>query len=65
LYDYRSKFGEKALHAVYIYLWNQRENKNDLEMDVDELANLANHLLENRDRFIFKGMEDDQKVSCN
>jgi len=34
-------------------------------MEVEELADLANDLLENRDRFIFKGMEDNRKVSCN
>jgi hypothetical protein len=48
-----------------MYCWNRRKDKDDHEMDVDELAYLANHLLENRNRFIFKGMEDNRKVSGN
>ncbi len=32
-------------------------------MSVEELAQLANELLENRDQYIFKGMENTQRVS--
>jgi hypothetical protein len=50
---------------VFNYLYNLREDKDDVIMDASELAKLANGLLENHDQFIFKGMENKHRVSQN
>ena len=65
LYDYRSKIAYQALCDVFAYLYDLHENKDDFEMEASELAMLAKGLLENRDQFIFKGMENKHRVSQN
>jgi hypothetical protein len=50
---------------VFNYLYNLRKDKDDVEMECSELAKLAKWLLANREQFIFKGMENTQRVSQN
>lgn len=48
---------------MFGYLYNGREDQDDPEMDGAELAELAKKLSANRDQFIFKGMENEHRVS--
>lgn len=63
LYDYRCKIAYRAICVVFGYLYNMREDQDDPEMDGSELAKLAKKLSANRDQFIFKGMENERRVS--
>jgi hypothetical protein len=65
LYDYRSKIATQGVNVVFTYLYYQRANQDDEEMEPSELAQLAKGLLANRDQFIFKGMENIHRVSQN
>ena len=53
----------RAICVVFGYLYNGREDQDDPEMDGAELAELAKKLSANRDQFIFKGMENEHRVS--
>jgi hypothetical protein len=63
LYDYRSKLAYRALFVVSVYLYDQCEHDEDGQANVSDLVKLAKYLLADRTRFLFRGMENQQRVS--
>jgi hypothetical protein len=63
LYDYRSKLAYRALFVVSVYLYEQCRHDEDDLAAVSDMTKLASDLLADRTRFLFKGMENEQRVS--
>ena len=64
LYDYRSKLAYRALFVVSLYLYELCEHDEHDQAEVSDMNRLAKDLLADRARFLFKGMENQQRVCC-
>ena len=63
LYDYRSRIAYKALCVAFMYFCDQCEQDESGRVKHSDLIALAKKLAVDRTQFIFKGMEDQRKVS--